>query len=203
MSAGTTTDRVLAALRQLLRGEDMRPGDRLDPALLAERLSASATPVREALHLLTGEGMVEARSSGGFNLPFLEERSLQHRYDWSAQLLTLAVRYWPRHPREIDGIQLAYHGVDIATRTGDLFARIGRRSTNPEHGRAIVQLNAKLHRVRLAESHVIEDGDKELVDLLARIADLDHGAIQRNIAQYHRRRRHAVANILVALYQVP
>ncbi|WP_068087199.1 GntR family transcriptional regulator [Novosphingobium rosa] len=202
MSAGATTDRVLGALRQLLRGSDMRPGDRLDPTLLADRLSTSATPVREALHLLTGEGMVEARSSGGFNLPFLDERSLQHRYEWSGHLLALAVRYWPRRPREGDAILPSDTGVDIATRTENLFARMGRRSTNAEHGKAIVQLNARLHRVRMAEHEVIDKTEEELTDLLAGIAANDHGAIQRTIGQYHRRRRRAVANILTALYHV-
>ena len=60
MSPGQTTDRIYHLLKaQIMRGLK-RPGERLDPVWLAADLSASATPVRDALHQLLGERMVEA-----------------------------------------------------------------------------------------------------------------------------------------------
>lgn len=52
-------DRVLQALVVgLLTGETL-PGDRLNAARIAEDLDVSVVPVREALHLLAGQGIVE------------------------------------------------------------------------------------------------------------------------------------------------
>ncbi|MGK4455738.1 GntR family transcriptional regulator, partial [Klebsiella pneumoniae] len=59
MNSGPTAERVHEALKRRIMGREFRPGDRLDPAVLAAPLSSSVTPVRDALHLLTGEGLVE------------------------------------------------------------------------------------------------------------------------------------------------
>jgi DNA-binding GntR family transcriptional regulator len=48
-------------------------------ALLAEQLSASVTPVRDALNTLTGEGLVEP-PGGGFHLPPLDEPGLRDMF---------------------------------------------------------------------------------------------------------------------------
>jgi hypothetical protein len=120
MNAGATAERVLKALRLRLMDRDIRPGDRLDPALLTSQLGASATPVREALHVLSGEGLVEARAGGGFCLPLLDEAALQDRYDWSGQLLQIALRHWPRESRDLRANPLAGAGQDPAARCAEL-----------------------------------------------------------------------------------
>src|SRR5690606_19908960 len=96
MNSGATAERVHEVLKARIMGREFRPGDRLDPAVLAAPLSASVTPVRDALHLLTGEGLVETRTSGGFHVPALDEPALKDLYGWSAELLALAIRAWPR-----------------------------------------------------------------------------------------------------------
>jgi len=63
MTPPGTFDRVYAAIRKRLRDGLYRPGERLEPALLSDELNASVTPVRDALHRLTGERLVEALSS--------------------------------------------------------------------------------------------------------------------------------------------
>ena len=73
MNSGATAERVHEVLKTRIMGREFRPGDRLDPAVLAAPLGASVTPVRDALHLLTGEGLVETRTSGGFHVPALDE----------------------------------------------------------------------------------------------------------------------------------
>jgi DNA-binding GntR family transcriptional regulator len=201
MNAGTTTERVLFALRQLLTGRDMRPGERLDPALLAQRLNASRTPVREALHLLTGEGLVESRAGGGFNLPFLDASSLQDCYEWSAQALALAVRNWPRRHRDVPPLPPITGTDPIAERVARLFLHMGRLSRNAEHAREIGRLNARLHHVRLAEEAIIERLDEELAALTAIISSDDRPEILRTIANYHRRRKNIAAKIVKSAYQ--
>src|SRR3546814_14778609 len=75
---------------------ELRPGDRLDPAVLAELLASSVTPVGDALHMLAGEGLVEARTSGGFHLPSIDEPGLEDLYAWAGEVAALAIRAWPR-----------------------------------------------------------------------------------------------------------
>lgn len=134
MNSGATAERVHEALKRRIMGREFRPGDRLDPAVLAAPLSSSVTPVRDALHLLTGEGLVETRTSGGFHIPALDEPALKDLYDWSAELLALAIRGWPRSET-----------ATIAQRSGQDDRSIDRRSHRgdiPVHRRAFAKRRA-------------------------------------------------------------
>src|SRR5438132_2867759 len=86
-----TFERVYAAIKQQLRCGCYRPGHRLEPAVLSEQLNASVTPVRDALHRLTGERLVEAPRHEGFRVPMLTETMLRHLYAWHRDLVTLAM----------------------------------------------------------------------------------------------------------------
>src|SRR3546814_2721046 len=96
MNSGHTAERVYDAIKQRIMAHEFRPGDRLDPAVLAELLASSVTPVRDALHMLAGEGLVEARTSGGFHLPSIDEPGLEDLYAWAGEVAALAIRAWPR-----------------------------------------------------------------------------------------------------------
>ena len=56
MNAGPTAERVYDTLKRAMMERRFRPGDRLDPAMLAEDLNSSTTPVREALDRLDRGG---------------------------------------------------------------------------------------------------------------------------------------------------
>src|SRR5690242_2313518 len=91
MAPPGTFDRVYAALKQRLRKGVYRPGTRLEPAALSDELNASVTPVRDALHRLTGERLVEAPRHEGFRAPMMTETLLRQLYAWHLDLLLLAV----------------------------------------------------------------------------------------------------------------
>lgn len=55
----TRNEWVEQQLREAILSGDLEPGERLLTATLAERFSVSPTPLREALHRLTGEGLVD------------------------------------------------------------------------------------------------------------------------------------------------
>lgn len=55
----TRNEWVEQQLREAILSGDLEPGERLLTASLAERFSVSPTPLREALHRLTGEGLVD------------------------------------------------------------------------------------------------------------------------------------------------
>src|SRR3546814_20892343 len=78
-------ERVYDAIKQRIMAHEFRPGDRLDPAVLAELLASSVTPGRDALHMLAGEGLVEARTSGGFHLPSIDEPGPEDVSAWAGE----------------------------------------------------------------------------------------------------------------------
>lgn len=200
MNSGATAERVLEALKARIMGREFRPGERLDPAVLASSLAASVTPVRDALHMLTGEGLVETRLGGGFHLPLLDEPALKDLYDWSMELLLLSIRSALRTPQRPVTPEALANG-SIANRIGEIFRLIAGRSLNSEHGRAVDQLNARLHAVRLIEPHVIAGLGEELAVLEEAAIKDRRDCLRRLIPAYHRRRRNTAAALVRALYR--
>src|SRR5574338_228961 len=91
MTPPGTFDRVYAAIKQRLRDGVYRPGTRLEPATLSDELNASVTPVRDALHRLTGERLVEAPRHEGFRVPLVTESMLRQLYSWHLDILLVAL----------------------------------------------------------------------------------------------------------------
>ncbi|PSJ42174.1 GntR family transcriptional regulator [Allosphingosinicella deserti] len=200
MNSGPTAERVHEALKARIMGREFRPGDRLDPNALAATLSSSVTPVRDSLHRLTGEGLVETRMGGGFHLPSIDAPGLQDLYDWSADLLALSIRAWPRSPLQAGADRPAAERP-LAERVGHVFLAIACRSPNGEHVRAIDRLNARLHAVRTIEAHVLDAVEEELAGVAAAVASEEREALKRLVGRYHRRRRRAAAEIVRGVYR--
>jgi DNA-binding FadR family transcriptional regulator len=152
--------------------------------------------VREALHVLTGEGLVEARSNGGFNLPFLDEIGLQDRYAWSGQILALAIHDWPRRRKEFPSPGDDHRSHPIAERAGKLFMAIARRSRNSEHVRAVGQLNSRMRRIRLAEDQVLDGLDADMEGMNRAFESGERVWMLRLVQAYHRKRHKMSADIL-------
>src|SRR3546814_18453571 len=94
MNSGATFERVYDALKGRILGNEFRPGERLDPARLGSELHSSPTPIRDALHLLMGEGLVDTRLGSGFHVVMIDAPALQDLYSWNPEVLLLSVRSW-------------------------------------------------------------------------------------------------------------
>lgn len=201
MNSGPTAERVYDAIKRRIQERAFHPGERLDPAQLADELASSVTPVRDALHRLAGENLVETRTSEGFHLPQVDGPGLEDLYDWNAQILTLALNGRAAPPghevRDRSSLDLS----QLAAATAGLFGRIVARSGNAEHAREIASLNDRLHAVRLAELQLLNGCEDELTSLDAVFANNDLKRLRAQIRAYHRRRRSAVAEIIRALYR--
>jgi DNA-binding FadR family transcriptional regulator len=201
MSPGPTFERVYRALKEELTGGKFAPGEHLEPALIGEHLNASITPVRDALHRLVGERIVEAPRNNGFRVPAPSEAELRDLYGWNRDLLDLAVR------RRLPGsVGAALHasrpnampaGPSTAT-AADLFRRVARRSGNPEHEAAAENLNDRLAAIRIVERQLFADIEEEIAALRALLDDGDLAALRRGIAAYHRRRQRSTPELLIA-----
>lgn len=95
MSPGATFERVYNELKRMLAEGELPPGSPIEPALIGRQLASSITPVRDALHRLTGERLVEAPSHNGFRVPLPSEAALRDLYNWNGLVLGLAAKQLP------------------------------------------------------------------------------------------------------------
>jgi len=192
VNPGPTTERVYAALKERVMSLEFRPGDRLDPAQLADTLISSVTPVREALHMLTGEALVDARTGAGFSVAQLDAPALQDLYGWMLDLALLALRAGGQLPTAPGlGAPPPY-----PRRIGAIFEAIGTSSTNIEHRRAILVANDRLHAARMAEAMVIDGADEEAAQLAHLLAERGSGQLRRALRDFTRRRQRNAARIV-------
>lgn len=193
MNPAPVFDRVYAGLKGLLREGGMVPGTHLDPAQLAGKLVASITPVRDALHRLAGERLIDA-GSDGFAVLAMREPDLRDLYDWNLQLLRLALQ-------TSLSSRFVYSAIDAATRPADqarhLFQAIAARSSNQEHRLAVEAVNDRLHAIRLLEPAIVPGTEDEY----RAMANAELRTLRTLLGTYHRRRTAAVPQLIRALYR--
>jgi DNA-binding GntR family transcriptional regulator len=200
MNAGPVAERVYQNLRRLIMQHAFCPGDRLDPHTLAERLSASVTPVREALNVLCGEQLVQAQRSGGYYLPGLDEPTLKDMYIWASEISSLAMRSWPPD-RMVEWKWPRSQHMAYADRASEAFEAIARVSTNGEHLRAMTALNARLHPIRVIESHIMPDCQTEIGAIEQALMIGDRPAALNGIKTYNRKRIRAASILVRAVHR--
>lgn len=201
MTRPGTFERVYAALKQQLRDGRFRPGDRLEPAQLSDQLNASVTPVRDALHRLTGERLVEAPRHDGFRVPMLTETTLRHLFAWHRDLLLLAITS-QRRRRALHG---AAPDIDRPTgnhaeRPGALFLAIAQGTGNPEHLFALEAVIDRLEPVQRLETLLLDAIEEETAEIVAAIESSDTRRLRVALVRYHRRRERIVPELLERLY---
>lgn len=198
MNSGVTTERVYETVKAMLIGRGVRPGARLDPQAFATALGSSVTPVRDALHVMTGEALVETRLHEGFYAPNIDGPGLRDLYAWNLEILRLALRAGARRgefllrPAETE---------NAADQIGALFMAVAERSSNVEHARAIRQTNDRLHAARLIEASLFADIPQEMANLAEAWEQAAVSPFRRPLEAYHRRRIKACAEIVRHLYR--
>jgi DNA-binding transcriptional MocR family regulator len=189
-------DRSYATLKRMLCEGRFSPGHRLEANRLADELGVSMTPVRDVLHRLVGERLVEASSGEGFHVPRLAEKALRDLYEWNAALLSIAARTMRRPIPDTDTPPL-WRVPQGADRIAALFARLGAGAPNAEVGAAIGNASDRLHPYRMVEPLVLA-GDEHELDELASSGPAQAQAIRR----YHLRRMKHAAGLIEAREQL-
>ena len=72
---------AVSRLTEAILNGDFEPGEKLDQELIAAKLNVSRTPIREALKVLSTEGLVETRSYRGAYIPILTPKDVQDTYE--------------------------------------------------------------------------------------------------------------------------
>jgi DNA-binding GntR family transcriptional regulator len=100
--AGPASQRVADYLRQAILGGDIKPGQRVRQAMVAERFGASRLPVREALRMLEAEGLIENEANKGARVPLLTMDEVDIIYQMRERLEPLALSQSIAHLRPDD-----------------------------------------------------------------------------------------------------
>ncbi len=202
MSPAGTFERVYAAIRQRLREGLYRPGDRLEPVLLSDELNASVTPVRDALHRLTGERMVETPRHEGFRVPMMTETLLRYLYAWHLDLLLLAVmKHQTAAEAEGSAMDEGNSQTPVHERQNALFHALARSAGNPEHVAALEGLSLRLEPVQRLEQLFLDETEAETNDILQALQAHDRKALRKSVIRYHRRRLRIVPELLTSMSQ--
>lgn len=196
MNAGSIFERVYRSIKaELLRGA-YRPGEVLEPRSLAEQHLASVTPIRDALHRLAGERLVDASPHEGFRVPLLTENGLRDLYGWQEQLALLALRS-AKSSEPAQAPQFA----SAVERTRSFFGSIAELSLSAELQIATEQASDRLEPTRHLEPDMLPDLDGELSTLERSLAAGAWRELRPLLVRHRNRRLRLVPHLITALYQ--
>lgn len=88
-----SSDRVLFTIIQGLLDGRYRPGERVVARQLAEELEVSIVPVREAIHILAGEGVIELSARKGARIRTLNKEQVGNWWEIHGMLGKVGVRF--------------------------------------------------------------------------------------------------------------
>lgn len=186
-------DRIYTALKARLAAGRYPPGHRLEIQRVADEYRSSATPVREVMARLVGEGLVEPQIGGGFRAARLDGSSLASLYRWNAILLGATFNLIAAtSPALFVGQGAQTPAADTPERAAatiaSLFLAIAQASENENIVKAVTLVNTRLSFVRLAEPTVLKMVPQETTSILRSSSNNDTAALRRRIAAYHNRR---------------
>ncbi len=117
----THEDAVTAQLRRLIVEGGLPPGAKLTVSALSARLASGATPVRAALKLLEGEGLVEALPYRGARVRVLAVDDIRNIYRLRAAVLALLMPDVVRHVSnaELDALDALEARFEAVAEAGD------------------------------------------------------------------------------------
>lgn len=196
--------RIYDAIKRDLLAGLIRPGARIEIKAIADRHRTSTTPVREVLHRLEGERLLEAREEGGFRLAIPDAAGLRHLYAWNAHILCAALAA-AAGPAIREALQVARRraavvsAMNLVDQTDVLFLSIGAATGNPEFVENIRNASERLRYLRIVETAILSGMEDELVSLV-RNGHIDvRGAMVRRVKSFHARRIEYADNIVAEL----
>src|SRR6266446_2007599 len=155
---------VLATLRDLIIHNELAPGKRLNERILCERLKVSRTPLREALKVLSHEGLVELLPNRGARVVKLTPEDVRHLFEILGALESLAGRLACLHITEAEICEIKavhYHMQaqfirralpDYFRDNQEIHKRIVAAARNPVLIAMYENLNSRLLRARYLAS---------------------------------------------------
>ena len=187
----TSADRIYEEIRRSIIVGHWRSGERLGLEALADRYGTSVTPVREALQMLTQEGLVTNKPHAGFFVTQVTLKELSDMLELRGILEVAAVeRAVPRITAEIldelEQVHAGYTGDDEAsydryiTENRRLHVMIAEASGNHELAKELGKLHDRLARF-FVFVHTGDEMEKRHRDLLEALRNRDLEAARQAI----------------------
>lgn len=189
---------ALTALRDRIESGVLAGGAPVIVQDEAQRLNLSATPVREALARLSGEGLVERAPAGGYVTMRLDAQGVADRHALHGEYLAFAVRLNVRALGRLSPPPVSGGTSDPATAVRALFSAIVCSAGNRTLWESYERLTRQLDLFRALEPLLFGDLDAESAALHTAYAENLSGAFPEVCAAYHGRRI-AAAGPLAAL----
>lgn len=89
----SATEMAAAMVRELIEAGELLPGQRLNADELGERLGVSRTPIRDALHRLRTEGLVEIKPRKGVFVRTISVQEIEEVYTIKAAVEPIAAAW--------------------------------------------------------------------------------------------------------------
>jgi DNA-binding GntR family transcriptional regulator len=115
------SDRLREAVEEEIATGKLLPGSRLDEVELAKRFNVSRTPIREALNLLLGEGLIEMGPRRGAVVALMSPQRLVEMFEVMAELEAMCAQLAARRMSddEFDAIEKAHAACQGAAAAHD------------------------------------------------------------------------------------
>jgi len=139
---------ALGAVRQFAEAGRFIPGEPIVVTELAAEVGLSATPVREALACLAGEGLIERRRGRGYFYPALTAAEVIDLFELQLAYLHAALTL---HPRGLASLRKAVAGIDALDGIQAVFDAIIAQSANTALTLAHQRLSHRLGAILRAE----------------------------------------------------
>ncbi len=183
---------ALEALRGELRAGAHASGARLTALEIAGRLHLSATPVREALSRLAGDGLLDDRRGQGYFAVQLSAREIQQLFRLQHAVLNIACA--DTRPQTRSALERLESAV-IETRGSEAFQLGSERlflflsaSASPALARHLRRLQDQLAPARRMEPYVLPDLEVELTNLLDAVRADSSAPLEAALNAFHARR---------------
>jgi len=208
-----TFGKIYTHLRHGLAAGFWEPGSQVWATEVAAQLRTSATPVREALSRLVGEGLLSDLRGQGYFVPRLQPRDVDDLYALSQLLTDMAVV-----AIDVPASVLTEHAKILRERVGENAAGDCDVPSRADLGAAACLMVASwsrslvrtaclqrvlnmLARARAQERYLISDIEDEIRDFADAMAADKREELRSLLSAYHVRRRALVADICFLAYE--
>lgn len=176
-------DRLLNRLRQMAADFDFKPDERINESHLAEKLSASRTPIREALNRLVAEGFLTFQPGRGFFCRSLSPKRILDLYEARTAIECQGVYLAVERANDdqiraavdyLNGTEPEYDSckdpVRLLSMDEDFHMHMIRLSANDELVRMLDNVNGRVRYVRLVNLSSLLAGNNLTVGNNAKLA---------------------------------
>ena len=189
-------EQAYAFLHNRLRNGDYLPGSRIQAGDIVSLLGISATPVREALSRLAGQGLLIDRRAIGYFVPPVDPVDLRNLYALasmlavsamrSLDLLSLDLQRFTGNPRQSFGC------------AGEVLMTIAALTGNSALVAVAANLDDRLAPLAQVERALFGERDREQGELVHWLASRDQRKCVSNISRFYRRRTRSAMDIAAA-----